>query len=153
VGGLEKENLTGNVSYDPENHKLMSELREQKVMNVRDSITVPEVFGAPEGDVLVVAWGSTFGAVRSATNHLHQDGLKVAHLHLRHIWPLPHGLDEIFARYKRVLVPELNMGQLSRLLRSEYAGVEFVKQNKVMGKPLRASEVRAKMHQMLEEVS
>ncbi|PIV81787.1 2-oxoglutarate ferredoxin oxidoreductase subunit alpha [bacterium CG17_big_fil_post_rev_8_21_14_2_50_64_8] len=151
IGGLEKDAVTGNVSYDPENHMKMTEIREAKIMGIRDSIPTPQPHGAESGDLLVVAWGSTMGATRAAVERLHKEGVTVAHLHLRHIWPLPQGLDEIFSRYKKIVVPEMNMGQLARLLQSEYPDYRFKKFSKVMGKPFRARELKAHFAEILEE--
>ena len=151
IGGLEKEHITGNVSHNPENHQLMSELRRDKVLGVRDTIPTPAVSGPNKADLLVVGWGSTYGAIRSGTERLRRErNVSVAHLHLRHLWPLPHGLDEIFARYKQILVPELNMGQLSRLLQGEYPDHRFLHYGKVKGKPFTAREIREKITAVLE---
>ncbi len=151
IGGLEKENITGNVSHSPDNHQLMSELRRDKVLAVRDTIPTPEVSGPDKADLLVVGWGSTYGAIRSGTERLRREkDVSVAHLHLRHLWPLPHGLDEIFARYKQILVPELNMGQLSRLLQGEYPDHRFLHFGKVKGKPFTAREIREQITAVLE---
>ncbi len=153
IGGLEKDAVTGNVSHVPENHQKMTEIREAKVMGVRDSIPTPEVHGAESGDLLVVAWGSTMGATRAAVERLQKDGVTAAHLHMRHLWPLPHGLPEIFRRYKRIVMPEMNMGQLARILQSEYPEFRFEKFSKVMGKPFRAREIKAHCEEILEEKS
>ncbi|MBK9302915.1 MAG: 2-oxoacid:acceptor oxidoreductase subunit alpha [bacterium] len=151
IGGLEKEHITGNVSHSPDNHQLMSELRRDKVLGVRDTIPTPEVSGPDKADLLVVGWGSTYGAIRSGTERLRREqNVSVAHLHLRHLWPLPYGLDEIFARYKQILVPELNMGQLSRLLQGEYPDHRFLHYGKVKGKPFTAREIREKITAVLE---
>jgi 2-oxoglutarate ferredoxin oxidoreductase subunit alpha len=152
LGGLEKEDLTGNVSHDADNHQLMSEYRRDKVLGVRDSIPTPEAQGADNG-ILVVGWGSTYGAIRSAVEKLRKDDAPVAHLHLRHIWPLPKGLDEIFARYDKILIPELNLGQLSTILQSEYPDFRFQGYDKMKGKPFTAYELREKITTMMEVAS
>ncbi len=140
LGGLEKEHLTGNVSYDPANHQFMTELRAAKVARVAQHIPPTEVFGPESGDVLVVAWGGTFGAVRSAVEHLQGKGRSVAHVHLRHLNPLPADLGDILGRFERVMVPELNMGQLAMVLRARYLiPVESV--CKVQGKPFKEAEL------------
>ncbi len=149
IGGLEKEDLTGNVSYDADNHQKMVQFRQDKVMGIADSIPMPEIYGADEG-TLVIGWGSTFGAIRSAVQKLVDEGEKVAHLHLRHIWPLPHGLPEIFGKYDRILVPELNMGQLARLLQGEYPDFRFTPYDKIKGKPFTAFELRDRIMEMQE---
>jgi len=151
IGGLEKEDLTGNVCYDAANHEKMTQYRHQKVMNIRDTIPTPEVFGPESGDLLVLGWGGTKGSITSATGKLRQAGVEVANMHLRHIWPLPNGLDEIFSRYKAILVPELNMGQLWRLLRSEFPQHNFLAYDKVQGKPFMSSELIAHITNLLEQ--
>ena len=150
IGGLEKEHLTGNVCYDAQNHQLMTNLRHEKVMNIRRRIPTPEVFGPSSGDVLVLGWGGTKGAITSATGTLRERGKAVSNVHLRHLWPLPAGLDEIFGRFKAVLVPELNMGQLWRVLRSEYPQHNFLSYPKVQGKPFTSSELVARVSKLLE---
>lgn len=151
IGGLEKEDLTGNVSYDADNHQKMVENRQNKVMGIADSIPTPDVYGADHG-LLMVGWGSTYGAIRSAVEKPDVPGQPVAHLHLRHVWPFPRGLAEIFARYDKILVPELNMGQLARLLQMEYPEFRFETYDKVKGKPFTAFELREKITAMLEVV-
>jgi 2-oxoglutarate ferredoxin oxidoreductase subunit alpha len=151
IGGLEKEHLTGNISYDPENHEFMVKLRAQKVMAVRDSIPTPEVFGPAKGPILVVGWGSTQGTITSAIEELDEAGIHVARTHLRHVWPLPHGLDEIFGRYKTILVPEMNLGQMVRVLRSEYPQHNFLSYPKVQGQPFRTHEIVQRVKSLLEK--
>jgi 2-oxoglutarate ferredoxin oxidoreductase subunit alpha len=150
IGGLEKAHITGNVSYDPENHEFMTHAREEKVMGIADSIPTPEIHGAQSGDLLVLGWGSTYGSIADATERTNVDGEKIGRMHLRHIWPLPNGLDEIFSRYKSILIPEMNLGQLARLLRSEYAGHNFLSYSKVQGQPFRAYEITDKIKELLE---
>ena len=152
IGGLEKEHETGNVSHNPENHQMMVEMRLAKVMGIRKTIPTPEPHGN-DGDLLVIGWGSTYGAIRSAVEKMSADGMKVAHLHLRHVFPLPAGLPEIFARYKQIVVPELNMGQLARVLQGEYPEFRFKPFDKVQGKPFTAFELREMFTEMLEVVS
>jgi len=153
VGGLEKEDVTGNVSYDPENHQKMVQYRLDKVMGVRREYAPVQVHGAQQGDLLVVGWGSTYGAIRSAVERMHGAGASIGHLHIRHIWPLPDGLPEIFDRYEKVIVPELNMGQFARLLQGEYPDTRFLKFDKVKGKPFTATELQEKFQAVLEEQS
>ncbi len=153
IGGLEKAHETGNIDYDPENHEFMVNLRQAKVMGVRDSIPTPVVNGAAEGDLLILGWGSTQGSITSAVQELRQAGRAVSSLHLRHVWPLPHGLHEIFGRFDAVLVPEMNLGQMARILRSEYAGVNFVSYPKVQGQPFMKYELVAKAESILEPLS
>lgn len=150
IGGIERANLTGHLCYEPENHELMCKLRAQKVLGVRDTIPTPEVLGDEQGELLVLGWGSTHGAITSAVEELRKDGVRVSALHLRHVWPLPHGLDAILSRFRSILVPELNLGQLVRLLRSEYPQHNFLACSKVQGQPFRTTELVAKIREILE---
>ena len=145
--------MTGNVSYVPENHQLMIETREAKVMGVRDTIPTPALNGEATGELLVVAWGSTFGANRAAAERMQKEGRKVTHMHMRHLWPLPKGLLEIFKGFERVIVPEMNMGQLARILQGEYPEIRFEKFSKMQGKPFQARELKAHFEKILEEKS
>src|SRR5436189_284545 len=120
IGGLEKEYLTGNVSYAPTNHEQMIRVRARKIAGIIREIPPLEVFGPPEGELLVVGWGSTYGSITQAVRELQAAGHAVAHVHLRHLNPLPADLGGILRRYRRVLVPEMNLGQLVRLIRAEY---------------------------------
>jgi 2-oxoglutarate ferredoxin oxidoreductase subunit alpha len=149
IGGLEK-STSGNISYDPANHQQMTDERHRKVMNVRDSIPTPAVHGAASGDLLVVGWGSTAGIITGAVELAQKAGQSVSRLHLRHVWPLPYGLDEIFSRFKAILVPEMNMGQMARVLRSEYPQHNFISYTKVTGQPFLQVEIKAKIDQILE---
>ncbi|MBC8423845.1 2-oxoacid:acceptor oxidoreductase subunit alpha [bacterium] len=153
IGGLEKEHITGNGSYDPGNHPGMGQNRLDKILGIRDTLPAPQVDGVQSGDVLVVGWGSTYGAIHTAVARPDAPEQKVGHLHLRHLFPLADGLSEVFARYDKILVPELNMGQLARYLTSEYRQFEFVQMHKVMGKPFKAAEIRARVTAMLEDRS
>ncbi|OUT56984.1 MAG: 2-oxoglutarate ferredoxin oxidoreductase subunit alpha [Rhodopirellula sp. TMED11] len=140
LGGLEKENETGNVSYDPDNHQLMTNLRAEKVAKIAERIPAQEVFGEESGDLLVVSWGGTCGACHTAVQQCQQAGHRVSHAHVRYLNPLPANLGDLLRRFDRVLVPELNMGQLRMLLRSEYL-VDCIGFNKVQGKPFAVSEL------------
>lgn len=153
IGGLEKDYDTGNVSYVPENHHRMIETREAKVMGIRETIPTPALNGEATGDMLVVAWGSTFGATRAAVERMQKEGRKVTHIHMRHLWPLPHGLLEIFKGFKRIMVPEMNGGQLARVLQGEYPEVRFQSYCKMQGKPFQARELKAHFEEILEEKS
>lgn len=149
IGGLEKHQLTGNISYDPENHHAMVKLRAEKIRRVADSLPPATVEQGPdEGDVLVVGWGSTYGSISQAVSHLAGEGHQVAHLHLRNLWPLPNGLAELFSRYKNVMVAELNDGQLDRLLRAELL-TKTVSYTKIAGQPFRIAEIIAEMQRLL----
>ncbi len=150
IGGLEKQNGSGNVSYDGENHALMVKLRAEKVARVAASYPPTEVFGAASGDLLLVSWGSTFGAVRSAAHAARAKDLRVGHVHLRHLNPLPLDLGDILKRFKKVVVPELNLGQLALLLRATYL-VDAEPLSKVQGKPFKESELFAAVTARLKE--
>jgi len=141
VGGLEKAENTGNVSYDPANHARMTELRQERIAMIANDIPLTSVEGSEDARIAVVGWGSTWGAIRSAVRRLSADGIDVAHIHLTHLNPFPKDLGEVLARFDRVIVPELNMGQLVRLLRSEFL-VDARPINKVMGQPFTAGELR-----------
>ncbi len=142
IGGLEK-GEDGGVSYDPDNHEEMTRLRAEKVAAVSKSLDPLEVQGEPEGDLLVVGWGGTYGAISAAVRNLGEEGFSVSCVHLRHINPLPDDLGEIMGRFKKVIVPELNLGQLSWILRAKYL-VDVISYGKVQGKPFKVSELREK---------
>jgi 2-oxoglutarate/2-oxoacid ferredoxin oxidoreductase subunit alpha len=150
IGGLEKEYLTGNVSYAPANHEQMVRVRARKIAGIVREIPPTEVTGPPQGDLLVIGWGSTHGAIEAAARALRDQGHAVSHAHLRFLNPLPGDLGEILRRFKQVLVPELNMGQLVRLVRAEYL-VDAIGLNKIQGQPFKVSEIVAKATRMLEE--
>jgi 2-oxoglutarate ferredoxin oxidoreductase subunit alpha len=148
IGGLEKEDRTGNVSYDPANHEHMVRTRARKVANIAFEIPELTVTGPEEGDLLVVGWGGTYGAILTAVGRAQRKGYRVAHAHLRYLNPMPRNTGEVLKRYKKVLVPELNLGQLLFLLRSAYL-VDAVGLNKVQGKPFLVSEIEDKIEAML----
>lgn len=150
IGGLEKQDLTGSVSYDPENHQRMLALREAKVARVADDITPVKITGDPDSELLIVSWGSTFGAVRAGRNNAEKAGHPAAHVHLRWLKPLPRDLGEVLDRYNTILVPELNRGQLARLLRSEYL-VPTISLDKTKGIPFTAAEISDKIVELLED--
>ncbi len=152
LGGLEKANITGNVSYDPQNHQYMVDLRAQKVANVADDVPLQEVEGPAEGKLLVVSWGGTYGACLTAVQRMQKEGHAVAHCHLRYLNPFPKNLGEILARYEKVLVPELNLGQLRMLLRSKYL-VDALGLNKVQGKPFAVHELTDRMTELLKSTA
>src|SRR2546423_14438856 len=110
---LEKADITGNVSYDPENHHRMQMLRAAKVAGIANDIPDLQVFGPQTGELLILGWGSTYGAIRSAVERMHADGVSVAHAHIRHLNPFPRNTGEVLTSFRRVLIPELNLGQLS----------------------------------------
>jgi 2-oxoglutarate ferredoxin oxidoreductase subunit alpha len=150
IGGLEKQDITGNVSYDPENHQRMVHLRAKKVASIAHDVPNQEVMGPTSGDLLVIGWGGTAGAIRSAVERVQRQGGSVAHAHLRYLNPFPKNLGELLRSYKRVLVPELNMGQLRLLLRGNYL-VDAIGLNKIKGKPFLIAEIEAKIHEVLKD--
>lgn len=148
IGGLEKQHITGNVSYDPENHQLMTHLRAEKIARVAQDIPEVEVFGDTEGELLVVGWGGTYGAITSAVEQVQAKGLPVSSIHLRYLNPLPRNLGQVLSRFRKILVPELNMGQLVLLLRAKYL-VDAIPFNKVKGRPFKISELVMKIEELL----
>ena len=149
IGGIEKADVTGNICYDAENHEHMTRIRRQKVANIADAIPPQTVEGPASGDVLLVSWGGTFGAVRTAAAAARSRGHSVAHTHLRFLNPFPKNLKSILSRYRRVLVPELNSGQLLMLLRSTFL-IDAQGVNKVQGKPFLVSELLKAIDQALK---
>jgi len=140
IGGLEKENETGNVSYDPENHDLMVRLRAAKVAGIADDIPELEVDDPARADTLVLGWGSTYGAIGAAARLVRESGRKVATAHLHYLNPFPRNTGEVLRRYDKVLVPEINLGQLRMLLRAEFL-VDAAGYNKVRGRPFQSAEL------------
>jgi 2-oxoglutarate/2-oxoacid ferredoxin oxidoreductase subunit alpha len=149
VGGLEKQDGTGNVNYEPLNHERMVHLRAAKVEAVVQDVPDVVPAGDPEGDLLIVGWGSTYGAITVALRAQRELGRKIGHVHLRYLNPLPKNLGEVLKRYKKVLVPEMNLGQLVWLLRAKYL-VDAQGLNKVQGKPFKQSEIEAKIEEVLQ---
>jgi 2-oxoglutarate ferredoxin oxidoreductase subunit alpha len=152
IGGLEKQHLTGNVNYEPPNHEFMVKLRTEKVERIANDIPLAEVEGDEKGDVLVVGWGSTYGAIRTAVARLRLNKKSVSHLHLKHLNPLPRNVGEILYNFKHVLVPEMNLGQLVKVLRAKYL-VPALSVNKVQGLPFKASEIENKIVEILKGTS
>jgi 2-oxoglutarate ferredoxin oxidoreductase subunit alpha len=149
VGGIEKEDVTGNVSYDAANHQHMVHIRAQKIANIADDIPLLDVSGPAKGDALVIGWGGTFGSITTAVQRLRRKGKSVAQAHLRYLNPMPRNIEEVLRRYKTVLVPELNGGQLCSLLRARFL-VDAVSLSKVQGQPFRVSEIEAKVEELLK---
>ena len=148
LGGLEKQHETGDVSHDPENHEKMCQLRDEKIERIARFIPPQEVSGPPGGDLLVISWGGTWGPVSNAVIRCRERGLMVAHTHLRYLNPFPENLGQLMGRYKHVLVPELNGGQLSMLLRAKYL-VDAIPFTKLQGRPFNISEVAARIEEVL----
>jgi len=148
IGGIEKQETTGNINYEPLNHEKMVRIRAAKVDAIRQDIPNVMPVGDPEGDLLLVSWGSTFGSVAQAVKEQREKGHKIGHLHLRHLNPFPGNLGDVLKRYKKVLVPELNMGQLLWMLRAKYL-VDAVGLNKIQGRPFKQNELEQKIEEML----
>ncbi|HEX6301803.1 MAG TPA: 2-oxoacid:acceptor oxidoreductase subunit alpha [Acidimicrobiia bacterium] len=149
VGGLEKESITGNVSYDPANHQLMTDTRAWKVANIANDIPPVEVDGDEDAELLVLGWGSTFGSIRAAARRARLDGHKVATAHLRYLNPLPNNLGDVLRSYDKILIPELNTGQLLKVIRAEYL-LNAVGLNKVAGEPFKVTEITEKILEMVK---
>ena len=152
IGGLEKADITGNVSYDPDNHHRMQLLRHQKVAGIATDIAPLEVFGPERGELLILGWGSTFGALRSAAERLQAAGHPVAHAHLRHLNPFPANTEDVLRSYRQVLIPEVNLGQLLMLIRARYL-IDAVGYDRVRGKPFRIAEIVAEAARLLGETT
>jgi len=150
IGGLEKENITGKVNYDSENHELMTRLRAEKVSGAVKSIPDITVNGDDKGDLLVLGWGSTLGAIRHAVDNTRAKGFSVSSAHVRYLNPLPANLGIILNNFKQVLVPELNLGQLRLMLRAKYL-VDVIGLNKVQGQPFRIMDIESKIYELLEK--
>jgi 2-oxoglutarate ferredoxin oxidoreductase subunit alpha len=148
IGGLEKSHIYGNVSYVPENHEFMVNLRDQKIQNIANDIPELEVKGEEEGELLVLGWGSTYGAITEAVRRIEARGLKVSHAHIKYINPFPKNLGDVLKRFKKVLIFELNLGQLSQILRNKFL-VDLVQYNKVQGLPIKASEIEEQILNLL----
>jgi 2-oxoglutarate/2-oxoacid ferredoxin oxidoreductase subunit alpha len=148
IGGLEKQDVTGNINYEPLNHENMVRIRAAKVAAVAQDIPSVLPAGDADGDLLIVSWGSTFGAITQAVKSQREKGRKIGHLHLRYLNPLPNNVGDILKRYKRVLVPELNMGQLSWILRAKFL-VDAIGLNKIQGRPFKQNELELKIEEML----
>jgi 2-oxoglutarate ferredoxin oxidoreductase subunit alpha len=148
IGGLEKSNLTGNVNYDPENHEFMVRLRAQKVKNAENDVPLLEVSGDEDADLLVIGWGSTYGSITEAVNRLRSSGFQIAQTHFRYLNPLPKNTGDVLRKYKKILCPEINMGQLTKVLMHEYL-VEVEPFNKIQGLPFKSSEIENKITAML----
>lgn len=149
IGGLEKENITGNVSYDPENHENMVKLRAQKIKNIAENIPLLEVKGEESRDLLVLGWGGTYGEILTAYERARAKGLKVSYAHLRYLNPMPKNTEQVLRSFKRILIPELNMGQLSKVIRGEYM-IDTIQYNKIQGQPFKTREILAKIEELLK---
>lgn len=150
IGGLEKENITGNISYEPENHEFMVKLREEKVERVADYIPLLTLDSGPsKGEMLVLGWGGTYGSIKAAVKDLQDEGYKVAHAHLRHLKPFPKNLGELLNDFDKVLVPEINNGQLVKVIRDKYM-IPAIPFNKIQGMPIMKAELVQAIKELLK---
>lgn len=152
IGGLEKEDIYGNVSHDPENHQRMSEYRAEKVARVAEFIGDQEVYGPESGDLLIVSWGGTYGVMMEAVMEMQKEGKSVSLAHFHYINPLPKNTAEVFSRFKKIIVPELNLGQFVLYLRMQFRQFEFEQYNKIQGLPFMVKELVVLFNQKLEEI-
>ncbi|HKN85039.1 MAG TPA: 2-oxoacid:acceptor oxidoreductase subunit alpha [Pyrinomonadaceae bacterium] len=148
IGGIEKQHITGNVNYDPENHHLMVKLRQEKVDRAAADIPPVEIMGESTGKVLVLGWGSTYGSITSAVERMQSEGKSVSSAHLRHLNPFPRNLGEVLAGFETVIVPEMNLGQLCTMIRAKYL-VDAVPFSKVKGRPFQIREIVRKVEEYL----
>jgi 2-oxoglutarate ferredoxin oxidoreductase subunit alpha len=148
IGGLEKADGSGNISYDPENHHLMTLLRAAKIQAIEEDIDPLEWDGDDDAKILVLGWGSTYGAIGAACRRMRANGSKVARAHLKHLNPFPKNTGEILSRFEKVVIPEMNMGQLSKLIRAQFL-IDTVSINKVKGLPFRAAELEEKIMELI----
>lgn len=149
IGGLEKEDITGNVSHDPLNHQKMVGLRAEKIERIANDIPDAKLQGEPGSDLLIIGWGGTFGAIEDAYNKLRAEGRKISYVHLKHINPLPKNLEDIISKFEIVLIPELNSGHLRYILQAKFLRT-FIGLNKIQGLPLKAYEVEDKIIEILD---
>jgi 2-oxoglutarate/2-oxoacid ferredoxin oxidoreductase subunit alpha len=151
IGGLEKTDIDGNVSTDPQNHQLMISIREEKVKRVADKIPLMKIQGEETGDLLVVSWGGTEGSIKTTVRDMQRTGKKIGHAHFNHIMPLPKNTREILGSYKKVVVCELNSGQFVKYLRSEFPEIKYHQYNKIQGLPFFTGELTDKFNQLMAE--
>ena len=147
---MEKADRTGNVSYDPDNHHQMTLNRQKKVDIIADNIPKAKVYGEESGKLLVLGWGGTFGSIRSAVNSAQIEGLDVSHLHLKYINPFPKNLGEILVKYDKVLIPELNMGQLLSIIRAKFL-IDAKGYNSIKGKPFSSNKLLQEIKKYIED--
>ncbi len=151
MGGLEKDKETGNVSYDPDNHEYMVKIRAEKVARIAGFIPKQELdSGSGKSKLLVIGWGSTYGAIKTVVKKLASEGVDVAHAHIKYIQPMPSNLAEILANFDKILIPEMNNGQLIKLIRDQYL-VDAKPLNKIKGVPFEAREIKAGILNMLKQ--
>lgn len=148
IGGLEKKNITGNVNYEPENHELMVKLRAQKVKNIENIIPDLEVSGEKEGKLLILGWGSTLGSITAAVENQRAKGNNVSSAHLKYLNPLPKNTGEVLSKFEKILIPEMNLGQLNKIIRSEFL-IDVIPLDKIQGLPFKAIEIENKIEEIL----
>jgi 2-oxoglutarate ferredoxin oxidoreductase subunit alpha len=148
IGGLEKQDGSGNINYEPENHDRMVKLRAEKIERVANDIPPAHVEGDEKGEILVVGWGGTYGTIKTAVERKRKEGKSVSHLHLKYIHPLQKNVGEILRNYKHILIPEINLGQLSKVLREKFL-IQTIGLNKVQGLPFRSIEIEQKIDEIL----
>lgn len=148
IGGLEKKNITGGISYEPLNHEIMTNFRDQKVKNIQQDVPDIEVDGEQSGELLVVGWGSTYGSIREAVVRVRKEGHKVSQAHFNYLNPFPKNLEKVLKSFKKVLLPEINLGQLAFVLRSTFL-VDVIQYNKVQGQPFKVAEIQSKIMETL----
>jgi 2-oxoglutarate/2-oxoacid ferredoxin oxidoreductase subunit alpha len=143
IGGLEKQDVTGNVSYDPDNHQHMVLTRQAKIDKIADYIPEQHInVGAASGDILLLGWGSTFGVITNVVTDLVEQGKSVSHAHLRYIRPFPRNLGTMLKQFKKVLIPEINNGQLEKIIKADFSGIEVHTYNKIKGVPIYVEELK-----------
>ena len=150
IGGLEKEDISGKVSHDPMNHQKMTEFRQEKVDRIANDIPLATVLGEQEGDLLILSWGSTYGAIRTAFDSVRFQGKKISYCHLNYINPFPRNLGEILNNFKRILIPEVNMGQLANIIQAKYL-IPVIKYNRIEGRTFRSYEIEDEIMKLLNE--
>ncbi len=148
IGGLEKANITGNVNTDPSNHDLMVKLRDQKINNVKNDIPDLTVEGEAGGELLVLGWGGTYGAIKEAVDKVTGRGIKVSQAHLKYIHPMPKNTKDVLSKFKKILIPEINLGQLAKIIRSEFL-IDVLQYNLVKGLPFRSSDIENQIVEIL----
>jgi 2-oxoglutarate ferredoxin oxidoreductase subunit alpha len=149
VGGLEKADGTGNISYDPDNHQLMTDLRQAKIKAIEEDIEPLDFDADEEATVLILGWGSTYGAIGAAVRRLRARGKKIGRAHLKHLNPFPKNTEEVLRRFDKIVVPEMNMGQLSKLVRSEFL-IDTININQVRGLPFRAGDLENRLLEIID---
>ena len=149
IGGLEKQEDTGNVSYLPKNHEKMVKIRAEKIQRVANYIPLQEIEGAQEGELLVVGWGGTYGSIHTALKEINQEEEKIGFIHFNYINPMPKNIKEVFSKFKKIIVCELNLGQMTILLRDRFPNQDFMKFNKIQGQPFNIKELVNKFNQIL----